>query len=137
VDVLAAPRPNLSNEETRNQKNSSLSRMTFFTRKNSDYEWTECTTVSTLETPGRSDNPRGGSPWQNRQKWAKCSKDIQRREVTEESQRPWSSPIVLVRKKNGNLRFCVDYTKLNDVTQKDCFPLLRIDDTLNTRAGAK
>jgi hypothetical protein len=31
----------------------------------------------------------------------------------------------------------VDYRKLNDVTKKDCFPLLRIDDTLDTLAGAK
>jgi hypothetical protein len=43
----------------------------------------------------------------------------------------------LVRKKNGELHFCVDYRKLNDVTKKDCFPLPRTDDTLDTVAGAK
>jgi hypothetical protein len=43
----------------------------------------------------------------------------------------------LIRKKNGELRFCVDYRKLNDVTKKDCFPLPLIDDTLDTLAGAK
>jgi hypothetical protein len=62
---------------------------------------------------------------------------MQRNGVIEESESPWSSPVVLVRKKNGELRFCVDYRKLNDVTKKDCFPLPRIDDTLNTLAGAK
>jgi hypothetical protein len=41
-----------------------------------------------------------------------------------------------VRKKNGELRFCVDYRKLNDVTKKDCFPLPRIDDTIDTLAGS-
>jgi hypothetical protein len=43
----------------------------------------------------------------------------------------------LVRKKNGELRFCVDYRKLNDVTRKDSFPLPQIDDTLDTLSGAK
>jgi hypothetical protein len=43
----------------------------------------------------------------------------------------------LIRKKNGELRFCLDCRKLNDVTKKDCFPLPRIDNTLDTLAGAK
>jgi hypothetical protein len=62
--------------------------------------------------------------------------DMQRRRVIKESDSPWSTPVVLVRKKNGELRFCVDYRKLNDVTKKDCFPLSRIDDILDTLAGA-
>jgi hypothetical protein len=63
--------------------------------------------------------------------------DMQRRGVIEQSDSPWSSPVVLVKKKNGELRFCVDYRKLNNVTKKDCFPLPRRDDTLDTLAGAK
>jgi hypothetical protein len=62
---------------------------------------------------------------------------MQRHGVIEESKSPWSSPVVLVWKKNGDLRFSVDYRKLNDFTKKDCFPLPRIDDTLDTLAGAK
>jgi hypothetical protein len=53
------------------------------------------------------------------------------------NQSPWSSPVVLVRKKNVELRLCVDYRKLNDVTKIYCSPLPWINDTLYTLAGAK
>jgi hypothetical protein len=63
--------------------------------------------------------------------------DMKRKGVIEESEGPWSPPGVLVRKKNGDLPFCVDYRKLNDVTKKTVFPLPIIDDTFDTLAGAK
>jgi hypothetical protein len=62
---------------------------------------------------------------------------MQRHRVIEESESPWLSLVVLVREKNGELRFCVDYRKLNDVTKRDCFPLPLIDDTLYTLEGDK
>ena len=56
-------------------------------------------------------------------------------EVIQESANPWASPVVLVRKKDGALRFCVDYRQLNAVTCKDTFPLPRIDDQLDQLKG--
>ena len=53
------------------------------------------------------------------------------------SDSPWSSPIVLVTKKDGSTSFCVDYRKVNTVTRKDAYPLPHVDDTLDTWAGSK
>ena len=52
--------------------------------------------------------------------------------LIERSRGPWASPVVLARKKNGKLRFCVDYRALNKVTKKDEYPLPRIEDMLDT-----
>ena len=57
--------------------------------------------------------------------------------VIEPAHGPWASPIVLVRKKDGTTHLCVDFCKLNGVTQKDAHPLPRIDDTLDALSGAQ
>lgn len=60
-----------------------------------------------------------------------------KQDVIEESNSPWASPIVLVTKKDGSIRFCIDYRKLNDVTRKDAYPLPRIDDSLDSLGGSE
>lgn len=58
-------------------------------------------------------------------------------QVIRESCSPYASPIVLVRKKDGSLRLCVDYRLLNSKTRKDAFPLPRIEESLDALSGAQ
>ena len=48
----------------------------------------------------------------------------------------WGAPVLLVKKKNGSLRLCVDYRELNKLIVKKKYPLLRIDDLLDQLGGA-
>lgn len=41
---------------------------------------------------------------------------------------PWGAPVLLVKKKNGNMRLCIDYRELNKIMINNKYPLLRIDD---------
>ena len=56
--------------------------------------------------------------------------------VIRPSNSPWCNAVVLVRKKDGSLRFCIDFRKLNSLTVKDSHLLPRICETLESLAGA-
>ncbi|UYV70499.1 K02A2.6-like [Cordylochernes scorpioides] len=56
--------------------------------------------------------------------------------IVKPSESPWSSPVILVRKKDGTWRFCVDYRRFNKITKKDVYPLPRIYDALDSLAGS-
>lgn len=57
--------------------------------------------------------------------------------IIRESESPFASPIVVVRKKNGAIRLCVDYRKLNTRTIKDAYALPNIEETFTALNGAK
>ena len=49
---------------------------------------------------------------------------------------PWGAPVLLVKKKDGGMRLCVDYRQLNKVTIKNKYPLPRINDLMDQLKGA-
>ena len=76
-------------------------------------------------------------PFAVRREVAKQLETMRKEGVIVPSKSPWASPVVLVRKKDGSHRFCVDYRKLNSVTKADTFPLPRIDDLLDQLGKSK
>ena len=58
-------------------------------------------------------------------------------QVIRTSTSPWASPIVLVAKKDGDVRFCVDYRKLNRVAKFDAYPMPRIEELIDTVGPAR
>ncbi|KAL5505465.1 hypothetical protein EMCRGX_G006900 [Ephydatia muelleri] len=75
--------------------------------------------------------------WCQRLEVKKLLEDMLKKDVIRPSNSPWLSPIILVQKKDGSTRFCIDYRKVNAVTRKDAYPMPRVDDTLDTHGGSK
>ena len=71
------------------------------------------------------------TPFALRQRVDDLVQEMLNQGVIQPSQSPWASPIVLVKKRDGDTRFCVDYRKLNSCTRKHVFLLPRIDNTLD------
>jgi len=74
-------------------------------------------------------------PYRHRTELQTLLSSLLHKGVIQPSSSPWASPVVLVPKKDGSLRLCVDYRKLNKVTVADAYPLPRVDDTLDAFAG--
>ncbi|GFV54645.1 retrovirus-related Pol polyprotein from transposon 412 [Trichonephila clavipes] len=125
----------LENAELSPEQKSSAERLfqefeDVFSRNSSDIGHTTVTQhrIDTADHPPIKQHPRR-LPFAKQEEVGTLLREMQENDIIEPSSSPWASPIVLVRKKDGSTRFCVDYRKLNDVTKKDSYPLPRIDDT--------
>ena len=83
-------------------------------------------TIDTGESSPICCAPRRMSPPKIKHEEA-CVEEMLSGGLIEPSDSPWSAPMVLVTKKDGGTRFCVDYRRLNLTTVKDAYPLPRID----------
>ncbi|CAF3229469.1 unnamed protein product [Rotaria socialis] len=101
-----------------------------------------------INTPGRTNKlqhhidiqpeaePRNSAPY----RYAPARRQIMEEKIDEmlkdgiivTSNSPWASLVVLSPKKDGSMRFCIDYRKLNEITIRDAYPIPRIDDTLES-----
>ncbi|XP_076291058.1 uncharacterized protein LOC143214206 [Lasioglossum baleicum] len=75
--------------------------------------------------------------YHERQQLRDMTNDLKDADIIEDSASPYASPVLLVRKRNGEVRMCVDYRGINNLTVKDRYPLPRIDDQLDRLRGQK
>ena len=108
--------------------------------------------VTTSKMPGRTDLIKFGIDTgdarpvkQQPYRVSKAEADVMEAEIQQylelglirQSVSPWASPVLMIRKPDGGIRFCIDYRKLNALTVKDCYPMPLIDDLLDVLSNAK
>ena len=125
----------LSSEERSWLEDTVLSYSHTFAVESSELGSTTCAEHTGDQRPTR--RPARRMPFALREEVDKLVQEMLSQQVIVPSASPWASPIVLVKKKDGGMRFCVDYQKLNKVIKLDEFTLPRIDDTLDLLTGAK
>jgi hypothetical protein len=91
-------------------------------------------TIPTGDQPPINSVPYRGSIEQQ-QALKKIIDQLEKSNQIRPSSSPWSSPVLLIKKKTGDYRFVVDHRKLNAVTVKDSFPIPTIESTLQQLAG--
>ncbi|CAF1442774.1 unnamed protein product, partial [Rotaria sordida] len=91
-------------------------------------------TIPTGDHPPINSVPYRGS-LQQQQALKRIIDQLEKSNQIRPSSSPWSSPVLLIKKKDGDYRFVVDYRKLNSITTKDSYPIPTIESTLQQLAG--
>jgi predicted aspartyl protease len=68
---------------------------------------------------------------------SKLIKELLDKKLIRPSESPYGAPVILIRKKDGSFRLCLDYRKLNDITVKNAYGLPRVDEMFDRLSGAK
>lgn len=98
-----------------------------------------CTNLGEMHIKTTTDKPINRKPYRlahsERKIVADKIEEMLESQIIRESTSEYASPILLVRKKNGDFRLCIDYRALNAITVKERFPLPHIEDQLSKLAG--
>ncbi|MGL5708218.1 MAG: reverse transcriptase domain-containing protein [Aeromonas sp.] len=90
---------------------------------------------TTTDTPICSPLYRIGNKFEERA--SQIIKEYLKEGIIRKSTSPWRSPVVIVKKKDGDIRLCIDYRQLNAVTVKDSYPMPRADEFFEQLSEAK
>lgn len=100
-----------------------------------------CVTSAQMDIKLKDDTPFYYRPYRvaktEQDKIMEIVNELLESNIIRESSSEYSSPVLLVRKKNGEQRMCIDYRKLNSLTIQDRYPLPRIDDQIDRLRGGK
>ncbi len=109
-----------------------------FLKSDNDYGYTQAVMhdIPTGDAPPIKQRHRRVPP-QVFQEFRKHVQDLVCQGILKKSSSPWASPAVIVKKKDGRVRFCCDYRRLNQVTCKDAYPLPRVEESLDALGNAQ
>ena len=136
-DLWSRCATNLDEDQKKRVKHLLLEHIEIFAKSKEDTGLTDLVEhrIETGDATPIKQRPRR-LPIQQRQEEKQQIEEMLKRGIITESQSPWASPVVLVRKKDNTWRYCIDYRRLNGVCIKDSYPLPRIDDSLDRLSGA-
>ncbi|KAG3173118.1 hypothetical protein PC128_g18342 [Phytophthora cactorum] len=95
-----------------------------------------CFKIDTGDSPPIKQQPYRVSPAEVEVMEAEIQQYLEQNLISP-SNSPWASPVLMIRKPDGGIRFCIDYRRLNAVTVTDCYPMPLVDDILDVLGDAR